>query len=373
MPDLELQRGELQKIVLDLDLDKGQDRGETKAAKFIKEHYLDAKLLIENWWAAYEEWEKLDTFNTAVSERRMTMRSFGTDFSYQVSKTIPMNIADDQRFYANSARDKVANPATARDNFNKAVNSGLYAKPSRGIDTSEFAKPGNFASREDKYKHGLHDISVKLLVPGGRWYAEAKMKLPPNVGNPQNKGFKAQSHHSGTNENEKPHFCFLPVSKPEDQYVIYKLIQCAKTLKTDIPDFDTLIRGYRSKMTRVKLAHHYDMGTGYVAVATPDRPGELPYKVSFSIGNTAKRRLEEGGGVVAVSSEILKARKQAYFKHNASVVRIGNEIVIAMRRHLGPFPVYAVYDAGVFRCYDIKAGKPEPNGKTISALGVASW
>ncbi len=373
MADLETQRGELQRKILDLDLQDGEDRGKDIGIEAIKANWPEAKRLIGNWWDAYKEWETLDTFNVAVAERRMTMRSFGPEFDYQVSKTIPMNIAEDSRFYANSARQKVADPTTHRRAFNTAVTSGHYAKPFRGIDTAPFANPKNFQTREEKYKHGLHDLSVKLLIPGGQWYDQAKIQKPQNVGNPENLGFKAQSHHSGTPEGEKPHFCFLPISKPEDQYVIYKLVQYAKALGPTIPDLDTLIRKYRSKMTRVKLAHHYDMATGYIAVATPDRDGDLPYKVSFSVGNIAKKRKEEGGGIVFVSTSILKARKQAYFRHNASVLKIGNEIVIAMRRHLGPFPVYAYYDAGIFRCYDIKGGRPEPNGKTISALGVASW
>ncbi len=370
MADLETHRGELQRKILDLDLDKGEDQGEAKAIEFIKANYPEAKRLIGDWWTAYKDWEELDTFNTAVAERRMTMRSFGPEFSSQVNKTIPMNIADDKRFYSNPAREKVADPTAARGILAQAHTAGLYAKPSRGIDTKAFADPANFKNRAEKYKLGLHDISVKLLIPGGRWYDEAKIAKPQNVGNPANLGFKAQSHHSAT---ASPHFCFLPVSKPEDQYVIYKLVLYAKALRTTISDLDTVVRGYRSEMTRVKLANHYDMGTGYIAFATPNRPDNLPYKVSFGIGNTTKKRQEEGGGVVPATSEILKARKQAYFKHNANVLRIGNEIVIAMRKHKGSFPVYAVYEGNVFKCYDIVGGQPKPNGKTISALGVASW
>jgi hypothetical protein len=373
MSDLDTQRGELQTNIFDRDFVAQEDRGEDEAAKYIKGNYLNAKRLIENWWKAYEDWEKQDTFNVAVSERRMTMRSFGPEFSRQVSKTIPMNIADDKRFYANSARQKVPDAIAARRDFNQAVTSGLYAKPNRGIDSSAFAVPANFSSRAEKYKLGLHDISVKMLIPGSGWYTEARIAQPQSVGNPDNKGFKAQSHHSGTRETDKPHFSFLPVSKPEDQYVIYKLIQCAKKIGSDIPDFETLIRGYRSSMTLVKLSNHYDMGTGYIAIETKGPKDTLPYKVTYGIGNTTKRRAEEGGGLIGVTAEILKARKQAYFKHNANVMKIGNEVVIAMRKHRGPFPVLAFYDAGIFRCYDIKAGKPEPNGKTISAMGVASW
>jgi hypothetical protein len=64
-----------------------------------------------------------------------------------------------------------------------------------------------------------------------------------------------------------------------------------------------------------------------------------------------------------------------YFEHRADILKYGNnEIVIAMRQHAGPFPVYAVYDNGTLRCFDIVNGQMvlQP-GQTISAIGVASW
>jgi hypothetical protein len=368
MADLEIYRGELQSKILDLDLPDGEARGDPAAIEFIKTKWVDAKLLIDGWWGAYKEWEGKDTFNEAVSHNRMTMRSFGVEFDTQVKKTAPMNIAEESRFYSDSSRTKVADPATHQSAFNAIVSGpkapvfgwkkgsepkpSPYAKLNRGIDTSAFAVPANFLSREAKYKHGLHDLSVKLIVP--------------------NQNVKEQSHHKGSLE---PHFCFMPISKPEDQSVIYTLIRYAKALRTVKPEFDTLIRGYRSEMTRVKLAHDYDMGTGLVAVETPGRVDNLPYKVSYSLGDKTKRRSEDGGGEIPVTAELVRMRKQAYFKENARVIRTGNEFVIAMRKHAGQFPVYAVYAGGTFNCYTI-GGDNKPNplvGKTISANGVANW
>jgi hypothetical protein len=307
----------------------------------------------------------------------MTMRSFGSDFSRQVNKTIPMNIAEDGRFYADSERGTLSkqNQKSHQAAFQDAVNptppkpfgwtktnprpADTYAKPNRGLNTSAFANPDNFASRQQKYQLGLHDLSVKLLIPGD---------------NISTHGVKEQSHHQ---KEQKPQFCFLPLSQPEDQYVIFKLIEYAKALGNTVPQLYTLVRDYRSKMTRVKLAHHYDMGTGYIAVPTPNRPDHLPYKVSFSVGNVAKLREDESPTGVATSIpmtlDILRARKRAYFEQHANIVRLGNEFVIAMRRHRGPFPVFAYYDEGVLKCFNIVNGKREEDGRTISALGRANW
>jgi hypothetical protein len=88
------------------------------------------------------------------------------------------------------------------------------------------------------------------------------------------------------------------------------------------------------------------------------------------MGNMTKQR---GGGSISVDVNVLRMRQQAYFKEKSNVIRSGNEFVIAMRKHAGPFPVYAFYDGGTFKCYTIEANnKMKLTGKTISALGVAT-
>jgi hypothetical protein len=363
MSELKNQRETLQQRIIDKE----------NATAIILGDRVEAARLIQAWWKAYQDWEARDTFNKAVADRPMTMRSFGSDFGKQLKKSIPMNIAEDDRFYSNSDRGKVNNPKSHQTAFQSAVTPTppmfgwskknpeppkLYQKPYRGLDTSAFADPTNFATREQKYKMGLHDLSVKLLIPG-------------NI--TETHGVKEQSHHQ---EEPKPHFCFLPISKPADQYIIYKLIQYAKDLRNTVPELYTQVREIRANMTRVKLSHHYDMGTGYIAIPTPDRPGNLPYKVGFSVGNSAKLREDERNDArtaVPMTLQILQARQKAYFEQNANVLRLGNEFVIAMRRHNGPFPVYAYYDGGLLKCFDIVNGGREENGRTISALGHASW
>ncbi|HTW78924.1 MAG TPA: hypothetical protein VME23_05180 [Terracidiphilus sp.] len=369
MADLEIKRTQLHGNILDLDLPNGEERGDPLATAFIQNNWNNARHFIGEWWDAYKEWEEHDTFNTAMAQGRMTMRSFGEAFDTQVKKTAPMNIAETSRFYSDSNRTQVTDPTQHEAAFKEAVSGpkppmfgwkkgqepppSPYAKLNRGIDASAFAVPANFATREAKYKNGLHDLSVKLVIP--------------------NTDIKQQSHHQGST---KPHFCFLPISKPEDQYVIYTLTRYAKALKATLGDFYTLIRGYRSEMTRVKLANELDMDTGLVAVATPGRTDNLPYKVSYSLGgNTKDKGPDKSYKMIPVTPEVLRMRRQAYFIEHAKVLKSGNEVVIAMRKHAGPFPVYAVYDAGTLKCFTVGADnklKFTPN-RTISATGVANW
>ena len=385
---LEIKRQALQRAILDLDLNDN-DQGKAAATAAIQRNWVEAERLIEEWWDAYQAWEKADTFNRAVADRRMTMRSWDGDkatFADLVNKTGPSNIADEKRFYANSAdRQPAARRADGmshKDKFAAIANRTppqfgwtkknpapdvVYGRPVRGIDASAFMTPENFLSRDQKYQLGLHDTSVKLFIPGDRNLPVIK-KL-----NPDNKTLKDQSH---TKEAKKAYFCFLPISMPEDQYVIYKLVRYAKALKTAVPDLDSLIRGYRSQMTRVKLAHGYDMGTGYIAVQTNN--DKIPYKVSYSIGSTVKERGEGGQPAkasISVDSELIRKRQQAYFKQNSDVVRIGNEIVIAMRKHAGSFPVYAYSDGGGDLTVFSIGGKAMTvdNIKQISAQGVANF
>lgn len=316
-----------------------------EAAAVIAQNWAYAKLLIERWWHDYKAWERDDTFNEAVQDDRMTMRSFASDFASQVNKTQNVTITRG-RFY-DSERKSLPNEA----NWDAFARMPL-APHQRGIDTSAYANPANFASRQLKYDLGLHDLSVRLVKKGTVT------------------GLKGDSHHKAQ---ENPHFCFLPLSKSEDQFVLYKLMRYAKALRTTSPEVDTLVRQIRNEMTRVKVSSDYDMGTGYTAVPTPGRPDGLAYKVTYGLGSTVKVR----GHVTPpdTTKEMLQARQEMYFKSKAAIVKYpDNEIVIAMRKHAGPFPVYAVYDnSGTLKCFDIVNGQKVLNGQTISATGVASW
>jgi hypothetical protein len=77
---------------------------------------------------------------------------------------------------------------------------------------------------------------------------------------------------------------------------------------------------------------------------------------------------------VNVTAELYRARQLAAlnFKSILGIRDAKNEIVIAIRRHMGPFPVYAVRQSGQLKCYDIVEKTMKFNGKTISSAGVMS-
>ena len=136
----------------------------------------------------------------------------------------------------------------------------------RGIDSSPFAVPSNFATREKKYEEGLHDLSASIL----------------NHNNP----ILDQVHNSG----HGAHYSFLPLSEEEDQEVIFTLTRYAKT-RIPFPLLYPKVRGFRAEMTRVKLAQDYDMAVGYSAIPAvlPSIEGSgahLAFKLRYGLGNT---------------------------------------------------------------------------------------
>ena len=84
------------------------------------------------------------------------------------------------------------------DIFHKTAEAQKY-RAARGIDSSAFANPANFVSREKKYDEGLHDLSASLLNPGLSIFDQIHNT---DVGGKLN--FKKE-------EIEGAHFSFLPL------------------------------------------------------------------------------------------------------------------------------------------------------------------
>jgi hypothetical protein len=294
------------------------------------------------WWRAYKAWEKVDTFDAAFRDTRMTVRTFNPGYSDQVQKTFARGKIQvtKEKFFADSRYtkfdplDPIANEATQERHqrtFGRGVESQKY-HAQRGIDSSAFAVPANFASRETKYDAGLHDLSASILNP----------RLP----------IFNQIH----NTEEGAHFSFLPLSEMEDQEVIYNLTRIAKDRVT-IPGLYDLVRTYRAEMTRVKLAYEMDMGIGYTVVPAP-RPNRGPqYKLRYGLPNTTT--IVGQKEAQPTTPDIYEARRKAALKFKSIVgIREGkNEIVIAIRKHAGPFPVYAVRRGDRLVCYTITPAK----------------
>lgn len=306
------------------------------------------------WWKAYKAWEKVDTFDEAFKDTRMTVRTFNPGYADQVLKTFARgkiqvtqeNFLADSRYTKFDPKDPAANKARqdhGRAFARKQESEKYHAQ--RGIDSSAFANPANFASRETKYAAGLHDLSASLVNP--------KLSIFDQI----------------HNNEDGAHFSFLPLSEMEDQEVIYNLTRIAKD-KVTIPGLYEIVRNYRAQMTRVKLAYELDMGIGYTAVPAP-RPGGGPqYKLRYGLKHTTSiaGKTEEEPTTPAIYDERRKAARR--FKSIIGLREGKNEIVIAIRQHAGPFPVYAVRRGNQLVCYNITpANLMERTGKQITSDG----
>jgi len=314
----------------------------------LQRNWTAVRTKIQSWWRAYKKWEAKDTFTEAYQGRRMSVRTFGNDFDYQKSKTFGRGTikVPDNRFHADSRYTpmSVEEQRIHNDAFRDGVEHQKYFAL-RGIDSSAFANPASFLSRETKYDEGLHDLSASLV-------------------NPDISLFK-QIH----NNEEGANFSFLPLSEEEDQEILYDLGRCAKALKQTFPDVYNLVRTYKAEMTRVKLAQEFDMGVGYTAVPIQN-PGTGPqYKLRYGLGTVTTIP----GRVMPkkVTGQDLDARRTAArkFKSILGIRDAKNEIVIAIRKHAGAFPMYAKREGNVLLCYNIVNNDRVFNGLTISAMG----
>lgn len=318
--------------------------------RFLTYNWPELQGQICGWWAAYKKWEAADTFDEAFQDGRMTVRTFGADFDYQKSKTFAKGTIDvaDRLIFADgqytAPTESQKNFHYARYNWPTGVEKEKYWAR-RGIDSSPFANPANFASREKKYEEGLHDLSASLLNP----------HLP----------IFEQIH----NSEQGAHFSFLPISKEGDQTLIFDLTRHAKDLRNQLPQLYLLTRNCRAEMTRLKVAQELDMGTGYVLVPASKPGGGPQYKLRYGL----KDRMTVPGRAtgVPVTRQIYAARQKAAreFKSILGKREGKNEIIIAIRKHAGPFPLFAIRDGEELACYQIVNSAMVRTGNMISAQG----
>jgi hypothetical protein len=308
-------------------------------AGIIVEQWQKINPLLTSWWTAYKAFERQETWHRAYFDDRMSVRTFDAGFMNQVSKKIGTDIFNipTNRIYADSnytplsKEDKIEHKAGVRDYW-------AY----RGIDSSPFENPENFVSRDAKYKAGVHDQSASLLN-----------HIHPIFAADFDKGGQVHSKSDGA------HFSFLPISTEEDQELLYNLVRCAKYLKNH--QLYTMVRCYRAEMTRIKLAGEEDLGVGFVAVPVANPGTGSKYKLRYGMK----------------TGESYLARKEAVRKFkqilNKQVGPYKNEIVVAVRKHEGPFPIYAKRFNQELHCYTIENGRMRFTGRKISIMGAISW
>ena len=158
--------------------------------------------------------------------------------------------------------------------------------------------------------------------------------------------------------------------------MLHNLDLMAKQLREMVPALQVKVRGCKAAMTRVKLAQEYDMGVGYSAIKAPKAKADADgyrYKLRYGlVSTTTVLNEQQQSESVWVDAARYAARQQEALRFKSILGKrdAKNEIVIAIRHHAGPFPVYAVREGNVLKCYDIVNGDMKENGKTISENGV---
>jgi hypothetical protein len=176
------------------------------------------------------------------------------------------------------------------------------------------------------------------------------------------------------NTEQGANFSFMPLPEPEDR-MICTLISMAKTMRPHWPEMYSVIRDYRTKMTRAKLAQDSDMGVGYISIPVNNPgPGDRKFKLRYGLVNNLTVPTDvHPDGSIRVTPDVSHGRQQAGLDYCSILDREGkNEIVIALRQHAGQFPVYAMREGDRLRCYSIVGGAPVFDGRTISGRGVMS-
>lgn len=298
--------------------------------------------LVAEWFAAFKEWERRDTFAKAFYDNRIAMRTWSDDNV----KAHTLRIAANRISSRDGTQTATQAPELLREfdaeNYQFAV--GL-------MSLSQRTTPGNFNTAEGgsrKYSLGLHDMSSTLLD--------------------SRRSISEQAH----KKDDGTIFSFSPLPEMDDHALFHRLNRLGKQVAGTQPRFHALVRDIRSRMTRVKLAAEHDMGTGFTAVRQDDGPR---FKLKYGLGAFTKIitgfETDEadmpvpgsgklGGGRlgtgVKVTPEMWQARRDQALNYKSVLERqlfAKNEITVAYRQHAGQFPVFARFnrDRGIFACF----------------------
>lgn len=322
-------------------------------ALLVKNQWSQVKPHVEAWWTDYKAWEADEKFERAFGNERMTVRwaKRGVEAQMDMQAARP-GMANLETFQ--KPRAELKGPAARMQQHQTVKNFELdvgVRGVARRIDPANFCPDTGGASR--KAELGLHDMSASLL---------------------RNKDIVAQLF----NKPEKGHlYVFMPLALPEDQAVFQRLNGFAKADRSS--PLYPLVRSYRSRMTRLKLACEHDMGTNFVALAPEDK---INPRFRYGIGRLTKiPELDSGGrptgklqSDVDNSPELIAARKEAAINYRQILARelfAVNEITIAYRQHENPaFPMFAEWDGTHFCIFVLtKFGKNKTGQRKITSAG----
>jgi hypothetical protein len=325
----------------------------------------ETERLIQTWRDALKASEARDTFEKVYADQRMSVRSFSPAFTDEVDKRLTDfkivgtdRVRPDSNYVGSLSSNEQGD---IRGKFNASPDLTKFYDPRRGMDSSAFANPANFATRLTKYSAGLHDISASLLNPEVAIFDQVHHKT--DVG---------------------AFFVFVPLPDEGDQALLYHLIRAAKESKGSQPWLYDKVRALRAEITRVKLAGEDDMALGYtiIPVANPVQ-GQPAYKLRYGLGakaNPAEGEIPNAKATVSsktmtlmiTTKEIYEARQKSGMNYKSILGRAlrresgrKTEILLALRHHNGAFPVFGKRVGGELKEITIAGGIEGPLGRTL--------
>jgi hypothetical protein len=325
----------------------------------------ETERLIQTWRDALKASEAKETFEDVYADARMSVRSFGPVFEDEVDKRLKdFKIVGTGRVRPDSQYVGSLPPASQQEiatRFNESPDLRKFYDPRRGMDSTAFSAPANFATRLAKYSAGLHDISASLLNPDVPIFDQVHHKTDPGA-----------------------FFAFVPLPHEADQALLYQLIRAAKALKGSEQWLYDKVRGLRAEITRVKLAGEDDMALGYsiVPVANPV-PGQPAHKLRYGLGakatavegetpNAKLTKFSPAPTMMVTTQEVYEARQKSGVIYKGILARAlrrpegrKTEILLALRHHGGPFPVFGKRVGDELKELSIAGGVQGALGRTL--------
>lgn len=303
-----------------------------KFGLIVENDWPSARGLITRWFAAYQDFERRETFERAFFDNRMSIRwcNRGLDFTFSSIQATPKGSKDDSRVWTNaSGQNFVSNVGV----------KGVLAR----LDATIFVPTLGGTSR--KTELGLHDLSASILKKSkkitaqlhnsGSFAGKADEKIRElivsTVGMSETQVAELKKNKDKIIA-ETLFYVFMPLAKPADQKVFQLLNDLAKVSRKQ-QDFYNEVRDIRSKMTRVKLFEEHDMGTGFLAYAPDSRVNP---RFKYGHQPTTKVRIK---GILTAGQDnteqmITQRRKNAVNYDQVLSKATGvNEATIAYRYH----------------------------------------
>jgi hypothetical protein len=284
------------------------------------------KALVGQWWRAFKVWEAQDTLAVAFAEQRLTVK--GTSAMDDAIKAFDRQ--------GNLYREEAWGKETT---FPKpGEGGGFYPIVKTNHSILERMKPEYFAPEgggaSQKTDLGYHDLSGLLLNP--------------------NKEISKQQYKGRSKVDPNQVYAFMPLPPALDQAVFQNINALAKTFREEQAEFYTTVRGYRARLTRIKLAAEHDMAVNFVMVGrTPLGRPKFKYtlisKTDISYHDETRETVPKGavkkyalGGATKsaqaypTTDGILQARRNAAINYEAMLlgtVMSYGEVTIAYRQH----------------------------------------